>query len=126
MPTTKPTAARLNWPLMKNNIAREDLNAVVELLQQDDPVLTQSKNVRAFEEEWSRWLGVVIIALAAVFLVILLSLNKARRNLLPIAVSAVAALVAWKFLPGSAYIFVGGLAGTIAGALAGQRPCHAP
>jgi len=58
MPTTKPTAARLNWPLMKNNIAREDLNAVIELLQQDDPVLTQSKNVRAFEEEWSRWLGV--------------------------------------------------------------------
>jgi CDP-6-deoxy-D-xylo-4-hexulose-3-dehydrase len=58
MPTTKPAAAKLNWPLMKNNIAREDLNAVVELLQQDDPVLTQSKNVRAFEEEWSHWLGV--------------------------------------------------------------------
>ncbi|HEY1191275.1 MAG TPA: DegT/DnrJ/EryC1/StrS family aminotransferase [Gemmata sp.] len=57
MPTTTP-AAKLNWPLMKNNIAREDLNAVIELLQQDDPILTQSKNVRAFEEEWSRWLGV--------------------------------------------------------------------
>lgn len=57
MPTTTP-AARLNWPLMKNNIAREDLNAVIELLQQDDPVLTQSKHVRAFEEEWSQWLGV--------------------------------------------------------------------
>lgn len=56
MPTTTP-AAKLNWPLMKNNIAREDLNAVIELLQQDDPVLTQSKHVRAFEEEWSRWLG---------------------------------------------------------------------
>jgi 4-azaleucine resistance transporter AzlC len=65
-------------------------------------------------------------AFAAVFLVILLSLNKARRNLLPIAVSAVAALVAWKLLPGSAYIFVGGLAGTVAGAIAGQRPAHAP
>ncbi|MBY0456664.1 MAG: DegT/DnrJ/EryC1/StrS aminotransferase family protein [Gemmataceae bacterium] len=51
-------ATRLNWPLMKNNIAREDLNAVIDLLQQDDPVLTQSKHVRAFEEEWSRWLGV--------------------------------------------------------------------
>lgn len=57
MPTTTP-AAKLNWPLMKNNIAREDLNAVIALLQQEDPVLTQSKNVRAFEEEWSRWLGV--------------------------------------------------------------------
>jgi 4-azaleucine resistance transporter AzlC len=65
-------------------------------------------------------------AFAAVFLVILLSLNKARRNLLPIAVSAVAALVAWRLLPGSAYIFAGGLAGTVAGALAGQRPAHAP
>src|SRR5215470_2780993 len=51
-------AARLTWPLMKNNILREDLNAVIEFLQQDDPILTQSKNVRAFEEEWSRWLGV--------------------------------------------------------------------
>jgi CDP-4-dehydro-6-deoxyglucose reductase, E1 len=54
-----PTAgSRLAWPLMKNNIAREDLNAVIDLLSQEDPVLTQSKNVRAFEEEWSRWLGV--------------------------------------------------------------------
>ncbi|QEG30826.1 UDP-4-amino-4-deoxy-L-arabinose--oxoglutarate aminotransferase [Gemmata obscuriglobus] len=57
MPSTKP-AAKLNWPLMKNNIAREDLNAVIELLQQEDPILTQSKNVRAFEAEWSQWLGV--------------------------------------------------------------------
>ena len=55
---TKNAAARLNWPLMKNNIVREDLDAVVDLLRQDDPVLTQSNNVRAFEEEWSRWLGV--------------------------------------------------------------------
>src|SRR5919198_4582944 len=56
--TTTPRAAGLDWPLMKNTIAREDLDAVCELLQQDDPILTQSKNVRAFEEEWSRWLGV--------------------------------------------------------------------
>src|SRR3954468_22060683 len=46
------------WPLMKNNISREDLDAVCELLRQEDPILTQSKNVRAFEEEWSKWLGV--------------------------------------------------------------------
>lgn len=63
MPITTPTTpvARpvgLNWPLMKGNILREDLDAVCRLLQQDDPMLTQSKNVRAFEEEWSRWLGV--------------------------------------------------------------------
>jgi CDP-6-deoxy-D-xylo-4-hexulose-3-dehydrase len=56
--TQAPRAARLNWPLMKNNIARADLDAVCALLQQEDPVLTQSSNVRAFEEEWSRWLGV--------------------------------------------------------------------
>jgi CDP-6-deoxy-D-xylo-4-hexulose-3-dehydrase len=48
----------LRWPLMKNNIIRADLDAVCEYLRQDDPVLTQSKNVRAFEQEWSEWLGV--------------------------------------------------------------------
>lgn len=58
MPTTTTKAAGLDWPLMKNNILREDLDAVCRLLQQDDPILTQGKNVRAFEEEWSRWLGV--------------------------------------------------------------------
>lgn len=47
----------LDWPLMHNNIPREDLDALIEFLQ-GDPILTQSKNVRAFEEEWSRWLGV--------------------------------------------------------------------
>ena len=46
------------WPLMKNNISRDDLAAVCDLLRQDDPVLTQSANVRAFESEWSDWLGV--------------------------------------------------------------------
>ena len=49
---------RLDWPLMSNNISRADLDALIEFLRQDDPILTQSKNVRAFEEEWSRWLGV--------------------------------------------------------------------
>jgi CDP-6-deoxy-D-xylo-4-hexulose-3-dehydrase len=48
----------LNWPLMKNNIAREDLDAVINFLQQDDPILTQSQNVAAFEQEWSEWLGI--------------------------------------------------------------------
>ncbi|MCI0455431.1 MAG: DegT/DnrJ/EryC1/StrS aminotransferase family protein [Gemmataceae bacterium] len=47
-----------DWPLMKNNITREDLDAVIRLLAGDDPVLTQSRHVRAFEEEWSAWLGV--------------------------------------------------------------------
>jgi CDP-6-deoxy-D-xylo-4-hexulose-3-dehydrase len=56
MITTKKRG--LTWPLMKNNILREDLDAVIRLLQQDDPILTASTNVRKFEEEWSRWLGV--------------------------------------------------------------------
>ena len=48
----------LNWPLMENNIRRSDLDAVIAFLNQDDPILTHSKQVRAFEREWSRWLGV--------------------------------------------------------------------
>jgi CDP-6-deoxy-D-xylo-4-hexulose-3-dehydrase len=58
--TTKSKAAAelRDWPLMENNIAREDLDAVIQFLQQDDPILTQSKNVAAFEQEWSEWLGV--------------------------------------------------------------------
>ena len=47
----------LSWPLMENNITLEDRDAVIEFLK-TDPILTQSKNVKAFEEEWSAWLGV--------------------------------------------------------------------
>ena len=48
----------IGHPLMQNNITRDDLDAVIKHLQQNDPILTQSKNVQAFEEEWSEWLGV--------------------------------------------------------------------
>ena len=48
----------LAWPLMRNNIVPEDLDAVIELLRRDDAMLTQSSNVREFEREWSQWLGV--------------------------------------------------------------------
>ena len=47
----------MKFPLMRNNILREDLDAVIAHLKQDDPILTQSANVRAFEAEWSEWLG---------------------------------------------------------------------
>jgi CDP-6-deoxy-D-xylo-4-hexulose-3-dehydrase len=57
--TTTPRKAGLDWPLMRNNIARADLDAVCRYLQQDDPILTAGKNVRAFEEEWSAWLGYI-------------------------------------------------------------------
>ena len=46
------------FPLMRNNITRQDLDRVIEFLKQEDPILTQSSNVQAFEEEWSQWLGV--------------------------------------------------------------------
>lgn len=48
----------LNWPLMSNNITRADLDALIEFLKQDDPILTQSRQVEAFEREWSAWAGV--------------------------------------------------------------------
>jgi CDP-4-dehydro-6-deoxyglucose reductase, E1 len=47
----------ISLPLMHNNIPREDLDTVIEFLK-GDPILTQSKNVLAFEDEWSKWLGV--------------------------------------------------------------------
>jgi len=48
----------MKFPLMRNNILREDLDAVIAHLKQDDPILTHGANVRAFESEWSDWLGV--------------------------------------------------------------------
>ena len=47
----------LDWPLMENNIIQEDLEALIEFLK-GNPILTQSSNVKAFEDEWSQWLGV--------------------------------------------------------------------
>ncbi|HAM74028.1 MAG TPA: CDP-4-keto-6-deoxy-D-glucose-3-dehydrase [Verrucomicrobiales bacterium] len=43
---------------MRNNIGRQDLDALITYLQQEDPMLTQSAQVRAFEQEWSEWVGV--------------------------------------------------------------------
>ena len=48
----------MNYPLMRNNIVREDLDTLIEYLKQDDPKLTHGEQVRAFESEWSQWLGV--------------------------------------------------------------------
>jgi CDP-4-dehydro-6-deoxyglucose reductase, E1 len=43
---------------MRNNILRSDAAAVIHFLSPELPMLTQSRQVEAFEEEWSRWLGV--------------------------------------------------------------------
>lgn len=48
---------KFSLPLMENNITAADRAAVIAFLQ-GDPILTQSTNVRAFEQEWSQWLGV--------------------------------------------------------------------
>ena len=48
---------KIEMPLMKNNITRDDLDVLIKFLQQNDPILTQSSNVQAFEKEWSQWLG---------------------------------------------------------------------
>ena len=47
----------LKYPLMRNNFSRDDLDAVIRHLQQDDPILTNGPNCRAFEKEWNDWLG---------------------------------------------------------------------
>jgi CDP-4-dehydro-6-deoxyglucose reductase, E1 len=52
------SSENLHWPLMRNNITRADLAAVIDYLNQADPILTHSKNVEAFEREWNEWLGV--------------------------------------------------------------------
>jgi len=48
----------LGWPLMQNNITRADLDTLIHYLRQESPMLTQSRQVRLFEQEWSAWLGI--------------------------------------------------------------------
>lgn len=47
----------LKYPLMRNNFSRDDLDAVIRYLQQDDPILTNGSNCIAFENDWNNWLG---------------------------------------------------------------------
>lgn len=58
MKNSSPPIINLQHPLMQNNISREDLDALIDYLQQDEPRLTQGENVRKFEAAWSDWLGV--------------------------------------------------------------------
>ena len=48
----------IDHPLMENNITRQDLDAVIQLLKHENAQLTQGSNVVEFEQEWSDWLGV--------------------------------------------------------------------
>ena len=47
----------MQFPLMRNNFTREDLDAVIEILSDDDPKLTNGKHCEEFEIMWSNWLG---------------------------------------------------------------------
>jgi CDP-6-deoxy-D-xylo-4-hexulose-3-dehydrase len=47
----------LEWPLMRNNIVPADAEAVIQFLRGDVPILTQSRQVEAFERDWGDWLG---------------------------------------------------------------------
>jgi CDP-6-deoxy-D-xylo-4-hexulose-3-dehydrase len=51
-------AENLDWPLMRNNILRVDIEALLDFLVPELPILTQASQVEAFEREWSHWLGV--------------------------------------------------------------------
>ena len=54
-----PDSLRMKkYPLMKNNILRDDLDHIGDYLKKDDPILTNGAKVREFEENWSKWLGV--------------------------------------------------------------------
>ena len=58
MRSRSPTGASIRYPLMRNNIQREDLDQLIAYLQEDDPRLTQGSKVLEFEKAWSEWLGV--------------------------------------------------------------------
>ena len=49
---------KFNHPLMHHNFTKSDMNAAIKLLKSKNIVLTQSENVKKFEENWSKWLGV--------------------------------------------------------------------
>lgn len=61
-------------------------------------------------------------AFTAVFLTLLVGLWRGRQSALPWLASAVVATAAYRYLPGVWYIALGGLAGSLVGALQGGRP----
>ena len=49
---------KFSHPLMHNNFTSNDRRAAIKLLKTKNIILTQSKNVKKFEQRWSKWLGV--------------------------------------------------------------------
>jgi len=48
---------KYSHPLMHNNLTASDRKAAIKLLKTKNIILTQSKNVKKFEQTWSKWLG---------------------------------------------------------------------
>lgn len=72
-------------------------------------------------EDPARW-G-LDFAFSAAFIALLVGFWRGKSDLLPWLVAALVSVVCYKFLPGKWYILIGGLAGSLAGPLAG-RPRH--
>ena len=49
---------KINHPLMDNNLTKSDMHSVRKLISKKNILLTQSKKVKEFERNWSKWLGV--------------------------------------------------------------------
>jgi len=48
-----------NHPLMENNITSEDVKILISFLKNNKKrIFTQSEQVKKFENQWSKWLGV--------------------------------------------------------------------
>jgi 4-azaleucine resistance transporter AzlC len=60
-------------------------------------------------------------AFTAVFLALLTGMWKGKSNLLPWAVAAVVAVISYRLLPGAWYIVLGGLAGSVTGAISNAK-----
>ena len=43
---------------MDNNFTKSDINSAIKLLNKNERIFTQSKNVIKFEKSWSKWLGI--------------------------------------------------------------------
>ena len=49
---------KFSHPLMHNNFSSNDMKSAIKLLRKKNPILTQSKYVKEFENKWSKWLNV--------------------------------------------------------------------
>ena len=45
------------WQLINDSITKEDKKALTDFINTDGVRFTQGKQVRKFEEEWSKWVG---------------------------------------------------------------------